>query len=97
MKSAQRLSDLKVLTPDALQSEFEKLKKEQAMADWVFRVPKWTMDAVLKERSALMTEKKAEPAAAGAGGDAAHGDADHDHAEDEKEPAEPVVPLAPPQ
>ena len=29
MKSAQRLSDLKVLTPDALQSEFEKLKKEQ--------------------------------------------------------------------
>ncbi len=75
----------------------EKLKKEQAMADWVFRVPKWTMDAVLKERSALMTEKKAEPAAAGAGGDAAHGDADHDHDEDEKEPAEPVVPLAPPQ
>lgn len=38
----------------------DKLKKEQALAPWVFKVAKWTVDSVLKDRSALMAEKKAE-------------------------------------
>lgn len=74
----------------------EKLKKEQALANWVYRVPKWTIDAVLKDRSALLADKKADTAAAGAAEDDHAG---HDHEdEDEDAPAdEPVVPLAPPQ
>lgn len=41
----------------------EKLKKEQALGNWVYKVAKWTVDSVLKERSGLMAEKKAEGAA----------------------------------
>lgn len=45
----------------------EKLKKEQALGNWVFKVAKWTVDSVLKDRAALMVDKKAEtPAADGA-------------------------------
>jgi hypothetical protein len=40
----------------------EKLRKEQALGNWVFKVAKWTVDSVLKDRSALMVEKKAEGA-----------------------------------
>lgn len=36
----------------------EKLKKEQALANWVFKVAKWSVDAVLKDRSQWMVEKK---------------------------------------
>ncbi|RME95093.1 MAG: DUF4340 domain-containing protein [Verrucomicrobia bacterium] len=32
----------------------EKLKKEQALSGWIFRVSKWTLDAVLKKRSELL-------------------------------------------
>lgn len=47
----------------------EKLKGEQSLAGWVYKVAKWTVDSVLKDRSALMVEKKpADAAAAGAGG-----------------------------
>lgn len=37
----------------------EKLKKEQALNGWVYKVSKWTVDSVLKDRSALMADKKA--------------------------------------
>ncbi len=37
----------------------EKLKKEQALNGWVYKVSKWTVDSVLKDRSSLMAEKKA--------------------------------------
>lgn len=40
----------------------EKLKKEQALANWVYKVSKWTVDSVLKGRGALLTEKKDEAA-----------------------------------
>ncbi|MGE3308943.1 MAG: DUF4340 domain-containing protein [Limisphaerales bacterium] len=42
----------------------EKLKKEQALAGWAFQVAKWTVDSVLKDRSALLAEKKAPDAGA---------------------------------
>lgn len=40
----------------------EKLKKEQALSGWIFRVSKWTLDSVLKKRSELLKapESKAE-------------------------------------
>ncbi len=38
----------------------EKLKKEQGLGNWVFKVAKWTVDSVLKDRGALMVEKKPE-------------------------------------
>ncbi len=45
-----------------------KLKKEQGLEKWVFKVAKWTVDSVLKDRSGLMTEKKSEtPDASGPG------------------------------
>lgn len=37
-----------------------KLKKEQALEKWVFKVAKWSVDAVLKDRGALLADKKAE-------------------------------------
>lgn len=46
----------------------EKLKKEQSLGNWVYKVAKWTVDSVLKERSSLMVEKKAEAPAAGDAG-----------------------------
>ncbi|MFN0068244.1 MAG: DUF4340 domain-containing protein [Limisphaerales bacterium] len=39
-----------------------KLKQEQALAGWVFKSPKWTVDSVLKDRSALLATNT--PAAA---------------------------------
>jgi len=45
----------------------EKLKKEQALSGWVYKVAKWTVDSVLKDRSALLAEKK-KPDDASAGG-----------------------------
>jgi len=48
----------------------EKLKKEQALTGWVYQVAKWTVDSVLKDRSALLTDTKASggDGAAGVGG-----------------------------
>lgn len=43
----------------------EKLKKEQALGNWVFKVSKWTVDSVLKDRAALMAEKKTDAQTAG--------------------------------
>lgn len=34
----------------------EKLKREQALGNWVYTVSKWTLDSVLKDRSALLAE-----------------------------------------
>jgi hypothetical protein len=42
----------------------EKLKQEQALANWTYQVPNWVMEPLLKERSQLMVEKKPEPATA---------------------------------
>jgi hypothetical protein len=42
----------------------EKLKKEQALSTWAFQVAKWTVDSVLKDRSAWLADKK--PAGEGA-------------------------------
>jgi hypothetical protein len=38
----------------------EKLKNEQALSRWIYLVSKWSLDSVLKERHALLAEKKAE-------------------------------------
>lgn len=64
----------------------EKLRKEQALGNWTYKVSKWTVDSVLKERSALM---------AAAGGESA---ADQDEAEDMDlfaEPPDAFPPLPP--
>ena len=39
----------------------EKLKAEKALADWVYIVPKYTLDPLFKERKDLLVEKKEEP------------------------------------
>lgn len=44
----------------------EKLKKEQALGSWVYKVAKYTVDSVLKDRGALMVDKKAAAPAADA-------------------------------
>lgn len=46
----------------------DKLKKEQGLSGWVFKVAKWTVDSVLKDRSAFLADpKKADAAGANAG------------------------------
>lgn len=55
-----------------------KLRQEQALAGWVYKVPKWTVDSVLKERAALLADTP--PPAQGA--------------EDTDEPAPADVPAA---
>lgn len=44
----------------------DKLKKEQALDKWVFKVAKWTVDSVLKDRASFFADKKAPGADAGA-------------------------------
>jgi len=39
----------------------EKLAQEKAYEKWTYLVSSWTVDALLKERSQLMAEKKEEP------------------------------------
>lgn len=39
----------------------EKFKQEKALEPWVFLVPKYSIDSLLKERHALLAEKKEEP------------------------------------
>ncbi|MCX8107447.1 MAG: DUF4340 domain-containing protein, partial [Verrucomicrobiae bacterium] len=39
----------------------DKFKQEKGLEQWVFLVPKWTLDNLLKERHALLAEKKEEP------------------------------------
>lgn len=46
---------------DAQQKVADKLKQEQAFQQWTYLVPNWTMDAVLKNRSELLADKKTEP------------------------------------
>ena len=52
----------------------EKLKTEQALGKWTFTMSKWTVEPVLKKRSELFADKKADGAPAGGdafpGGDA---------------------------
>lgn len=38
----------------------DKLKKEKRLGDWVYKVSKWTVDSVLKDRHALLAENKPE-------------------------------------
>jgi len=45
----------------------DKLKKEQALTPWVYKVAKWTVEGALKERSSLMVDKKAADAKGAAG------------------------------
>ena len=45
---------------DAQKKIQEKLAKEKAYEKWVYLVPTWTVDSVLKERSQLLMEKKSE-------------------------------------
>jgi len=47
---------------DAQQKSADKLKQEQALQQWTYLVPSWTVDPVLKERSELLAEKKTESA-----------------------------------
>jgi hypothetical protein len=46
----------------------QKLKTEQAYAKWTYMVSKWTIDPILKNRSDLFADKKAEGASPGEGG-----------------------------
>jgi hypothetical protein len=46
----------------------QKLKTEQAYAKWTYMVSKWSIDPILKNRSDLFADKKAEGAPAGEGG-----------------------------
>lgn len=50
---------------DKLAKNEDKLKKEQAYAKWTFKVSKWTLDALLKNRGDLMAGAKPEGAAPG--------------------------------
>lgn len=45
---------------DAQKKLQDKLTKEKAFEKWVYIVPSWTVDSVLKERSQLLAEKKPE-------------------------------------
>lgn len=43
---------------EKLAKQEEKLKQEQALGKWTFTVSKWTLEALLKNRSELLAEKK---------------------------------------
>ena len=43
---------------DKLTKQKEKLDKERAFEKWTFQISKWTVDALLKDRKDLMTDKK---------------------------------------
>lgn len=51
---------------DAQKKLEEKATKESTFQKWVYLVPQWTFDALLKDRSQLMVEKKEEPKSDGA-------------------------------
>ena len=46
----------------------QKLKTEQGYAKWTYIVSKWTIEPILKNRSDLFADKKAEGAPGGEGG-----------------------------
>ncbi len=46
---------------DAKQKLTDRLKQEQGYGKWIYTVPNWVVDPVLKERSELLAEKKEEP------------------------------------
>jgi hypothetical protein len=50
---------------DKQQKLEEKLKQEQGLGKWTYLVSGWSIDALLKERSQLLAEKKDEPNAEG--------------------------------
>lgn len=60
---ADELAEVKEAADKAWQEAQEKLKaklrQEQALAGWVYQVPKWTVDAVLKERAGLLADAPA--------------------------------------
>ncbi|NLH74897.1 MAG: DUF4340 domain-containing protein [Verrucomicrobia bacterium] len=64
----------------------EKFKQEKNLEPWVFLVPKWSLDSLLKERHALMAEKKEEPKPATPASTTAH----------EVSPVDAVLPPVPP-
>ncbi len=39
----------------------ERIRQEKRFEDWIYVVPKWNVDSLLKSRSELMAEKKEEP------------------------------------
>jgi hypothetical protein len=45
---------------DKLAKQQEKLKKEQAYAKWTYSISKWSIDSLLKNRSELLADKKAD-------------------------------------
>lgn len=45
---------------EKLEKQTERLKQEKALEKWTFLVSKWTFDSLLKERHALMADKKDE-------------------------------------
>lgn len=47
---------------DQRQKLEDKLKQEQACANWTYLLASWTLEPLLKERSQLLMEKKEEPA-----------------------------------
>jgi Domain of unknown function (DUF4340) len=51
---------------DRQQKLEEKLKQEQSLEPWTYRVSNWTLEPLLKERSQLLVEKKEELKADGA-------------------------------
>lgn len=51
---------------EKLAQQEQKLKSEQALGKWTFKVSKWTVEPLLKKRSELMTSAKAEAAGGGA-------------------------------
>ena len=53
---------------DKLAKLEQKLKAEQGYAKWTYIVSKWTIEPILKNRSDLFADKKAEGAGAGDGG-----------------------------
>jgi hypothetical protein len=53
---------------EKLEKQEQKLKAEQAYSKWTYMVSKWTIDPILKNRSDLFADKKAEGAPAGEGG-----------------------------
>jgi hypothetical protein len=48
-----------------LKQEEDKLQQESSLEQWVYLVPNWTINPLLKERSQLLVEKKAEPKKSG--------------------------------
>lgn len=53
---------------DLISKQADKLKAEQAFGKWTVVMKKWSIETLLKKRSELFADKKADPAAAAPGG-----------------------------